>query len=139
MKQWILKKTTNLVDVLIDIIFIFSVMILLSMGVSKFVTGSASIFGFRPMRVMSDSMEPVLMTGDIVLGRIVAGQDITIGNIYTYRSKDLKGITVIHRVYEARSDGYIFWGDNNEAPDPLVVPPEDISFEIIWYPSMKKG
>ena len=129
------KAISKIMEVIFDIITVFAIAMLLSLGITKLATGTGSFFGYRPMYVMSASMEPTLMTGDFVLGRVADRDDIEIGGIYTYHAKD-KNEMIVHRVYGETPDGkYIFWGDNNEAPDSIAVDAKDIAFEVIWYPN----
>ena len=76
---------------------------------------------YRPMIVMTKSMEPVLKKGDIIIGRKVSDEmKLKVGDICSYRPEDA-GYTVTHRIIEISDDGYIFKGDNNveEDADPI--------------------
>jgi len=76
------------------------------------------------LSVVSDSMDPTLQIGDL----IIAGKaDYQVGDIAIY---DLRGITIVHRITEKRGDSFIFKGDNNPVADPETVPVERIRGKV---------
>jgi signal peptidase len=68
------------------------------------------------MAVVSNSMDPTLKKGDLVVVKGVSPEDIKIGDIIVYHNP-LQGVAVVHRVIDIRKDGgkLIFYtkGDNN--------------------------
>ena len=76
------------------------------------------------LSVVSNSMEPTLHVGDL----IIAGKaDYKEGDIAIYISDR---VTIVHRIVEKRPDGYVFKGDNNAVPDPRPVPRERITGKV---------
>lgn len=95
-----------------------------------------TITGTKPMFIMSGSMEPVIRTGTIVIGKKVDNNsDIRVGDIYTYKNPD-KDYTITHRIVSANENGFVFKGDNNQKQDPVLVEPEWIQYKIVWYPQI---
>lgn len=92
-----LKKIMNVLSVLLLIILIAVVLFLF---VSRIMGETPSLFGYYVFRVSSDSMEPTLMVGDVILVKSVDAEDIGIDDIITYKSKDgsMYGREVTHRV-----------------------------------------
>ena len=89
-------------------------------------------FGIKAFVIVSGSMQPDLMIGDIVIVKKCDKNDINVGDIISYRS----GHSVItHRIVEfIESDGqtgYITKGDNNNVKDNVVVKFEDIEGKYI--------
>lgn len=89
-------------------------------------------FGIKTFVIVSGSMQPDLMIGDIVIVKKCDKNDINVGDIISYRS----GQSVItHRIIEfIESDGqtgYITKGDNNNVKDNVVVKFEDIEGKYI--------
>ena len=89
-------------------------------------------FGIKTFVIVSGSMQPDLMIGDIVIVKNCDKNDINVGDIISYRS----GQSVItHRIVEfIESDGqtgYITKGDNNNVKDNVVVKFEDIEGKYI--------
>lgn len=95
------------------------------------------------MAVMSDSMEPTLERGDLVVVKGVEGGKIDSGDIVVYRSP-FKRIAVVHRVIDVENHNgkryFITKGDNDET-NPLsdqevgIAPPlteEDIKGEVVF-------
>lgn len=83
--------------------------------------------GWEPLTVLTQSMEPLLHPGDVVVVEPVSGKDVAVGDVVTYRASDSSLIT--HRVvevqrstYAGREDTIIVQGDANNVPDdPLVA------------------
>jgi len=102
-------------DVL-EIIIAFSVAWLFYQGLSYAVDTPMPI-----VSVVSNSMEPVLHRGDML---VVTGSDnLSVGDIVIYDSVYARE-TIVHRVIEEVEGGYIIKGDNNERPDRGVVSEE---------------
>lgn len=71
--------------------------------------------------IISASMEPTIMTGDIILVR--PGAAVGVGDVITFVNNE--GVTITHRIVEeGLTDGrrsFVTEGDNNEAPEPYPV------------------
>lgn len=101
-----------------DIMFIA-----LLIGLAAFMSG---FFSYRPMAIVSNSMQPVYSRGSIVVvQRITDPMDIKLGDIVQYESA---GKTITHRVVaiDAASNGsgrrvFTTKGDNSPSSDPLVA------------------
>jgi len=94
---------------------------------------------FRTFIVQSGSMEPTIMTGDIIFIRQDRGFGIK--DIITYQ--DPKGHIVTHRIIktEKLANGsleFITQGDNNEDPDQYTTPPKRV-LGIHWFTIPKLG
>ena len=86
---------------------------------------------YRPMIVMTRSMEPAIKRGDILIGeKITWDTSLNIGDICTYIPKDA-GYTVTHRIVATDGSTYIFKGDNNEREDEERVLRSQIKYLII--------
>lgn len=118
-----------------NLISILCTTILISMVVSKILTGWSSIFSYRAFYVVSESMEPEITVNQLVLGKYVTEDDeLEIGEIYAYKRDGVVGQEIIiHRLIAISEDGqYQFKGDNNEWPDAELVDREDIGYQVIW-------
>ena len=89
--------------------------------VSVLVWGATQAGWIKPLVVISGSMEPGIMTGDLLVARAQPTSELRVGDVATLHS-DLTGDLVSHRVVSAepRDDGR--WdvrmqGDANESPD----------------------
>ncbi|MBI5332182.1 MAG: signal peptidase I [Candidatus Aenigmarchaeota archaeon] len=75
--------------------------------------------------VVSESMEPTLHVGDMV---VIASGEYHTGDIVVYMRGNMP---IIHRIIEEREKGYIIKGDNNPVPDPGIVKKEQIMGKTI--------
>ena len=119
-----------------NVLTAIAVVVLMSMVISKAVTGWSSVFSYRVFYIMSESMEPVISEKGIVMGEVVPKDEkLKVGGIYAYKRDGILGQEiVIHRLIAITEDGrYQFQGDNNELPDEVLVEREDIGYEIIGH------
>ncbi len=85
--------------------------------------------------VASESMEPVLFKGDVVIIDYNPSS-IETGDIIIYYARWFQNRHVIHRVIakEESTNGdiiYILKGDNNEDQDPDPVSPKDVIAKVV--------
>ena len=118
-----LKK---LKDIALDILLFLLIGVTALMLGSKIIYGKASIFGYRPFIVQSESMLPDYEVGTILIAQVT--DDVEIGEVYAY--KNAIGMTIVHRLVDITDEGYIFKGDNNDFTDN-PVPLEKIQYKII--------
>ncbi len=96
--------------------------VLVLIAVVSFMTG---VFSYRPIAIVSNSMQPVYSRGAmVVIQRVDESMDIEVGDIVQYQSE---GKTITHRVVavDAASDGsgnrvYTTKGDNSPSRDPII-------------------
>lgn len=107
--------------------------VLAIVGVLSAGTWAATAAGWiQPVIVMSGSMEPGIMTGDLLIDRPVATDDVEVGDVITVPS-ELTGSLVTHRVVEidhAENGGATIrlQGDANDRED---VAPYEVGAEVI--------
>lgn len=119
-----------------NIFALIGMLMIVSMIVSKLLTGWSSIFSFRSFFIVSESMEPQIGVNQLVLGKYVPdSEELEIGEIYAYRRDGFIGQEIIiHRLIAIAEDGRCqFKGDNNELPDTELVERENIGYQIIRY------
>lgn len=112
------------------------VTVILSMTITKYTSGKATIFGYKPFFIMSGSMEPTIHTHQLVVAVPITPDKVKVGDIVTYDlhstlNRNIKK-TIIHRVIAIDNDKFIFKGDNNSKADEPVNP-ENIGYKIIRY------
>ena len=115
-------------------------MILASILVTTLLTGTPSIFGFRPMFVVSESMEPVIHKHQFILAVTINEKDLKVGDIVGIKApKDKNALTsklVVHRIIGINEDGtFILKGDANLSSlyYETHVTAEQIQYKVIWY------
>jgi signal peptidase len=93
--------------------------------------------GSLPLSVLTQSMEPTLPPGTLVVVRPVAVDDIEVGDVVTYQITSGQAAVVTHRVIavSSSSDGgrtFTTKGDNNDVADSKPVLPAQIR-GTVWY------
>lgn len=120
--------------ILSNILLIFCTVCVLSCAVTFFINDKdftrANVLGYKFTFVMSESMEPEIMTHALCLIHVFNNADdedieenINVGDIIVYKCtyEDGTKINIIHRVIAIVDGGYITKGDNNENADADVV------------------
>ena len=124
---------------IVDIIAAFLVAWLFYQGLG-FATGTSMPI----VSVVSESMEPILHKGDLL---VVAGtQDPRVGDIVIYQNRCLafpsQDKTIVHRIINETPEGFVIKGDNNVSPDPCIVRKEQIigkvwvAVPLLGYPRL---
>ena len=138
--RWTVGKVIGrLLDLILNVFFVLALVGFLSMAVTWAFHGfdltQANVFGYTINPVLSGSMEPTIMTGDIVIAKRVAFEDVEVGDIVIYKHTFTNGktVSIMHRVVEKYDDHLIMKGDNNETNDPWEVRAEDVRCQVILY------
>ena len=86
-------------------------------------TEPASLFGYQPLTVLSNSMNPSFATGDMLFVKKMDPKEVKTDDVITFREPGGKLIT--HRVIEVIDTsgeiGFVTKGDNNNVKDGDVV------------------
>jgi signal peptidase len=90
-----------------------------------------SFDGYIPLIVLSDSMNPLIESGDVIICRTVDAEDIAKGDIIAFIDPAGDGTSVVsHRVTSIiNKDGALSFrtqGDANNAEDEMSVPAENV-------------
>lgn len=85
-----------------------------------------SVAGKLPLIVLTDSMYPVIQSGDLIICSTGEPEQVEVGDVIAFFDPAGNGTTIVsHRVLEVTElDGQIAWrtkGDNNNAEDRLLV------------------
>ena len=91
----------------------------------------------QPLVVVSGSMEPHIMTGDLLVALPEPTRDLRPGEVASIRS-DLTGDLVTHRVVSVERTGAETWavrmrGDANASPDAQAY----VVGETVWQPAVR--
>jgi signal peptidase I len=87
------------------------------------------LFGWRPLLILTGSMEPAVSPGDVVLvSTLPDGIDYEPGMVVAFDTVDVEGepIVKVHRITGPDGDGFVTRGDANASPDSGVRSREDI-------------
>ena len=86
--------------------------------------------GYKPLRVTTDSMEPTIMTGAIVIARQVPFDSLKPGDVITFVRGD--GMLNTHRIISIENGAAVTQGDNALAPDVGAVTAYNFRYKIIF-------
>ncbi len=103
-------------------------------GVSNRVSPSrVSFFGYKPLMIVSDSMEPYIMTGALVLCKRVDPAEIRERDVVSYQKGNELYTHRVIRILDNGAGGFQFQtkGDNLDDPDPLLVDEEQVAFRVV--------
>jgi len=116
----------------------------LSSGLLLIVAGLAVVLivvpkatGSTPLTVLTQSMEPTLPPGTLLVVRPTPVEDIRIGDVVTYQITSGQPAVISHRVVSvaSSSDGsrtFTLKGDNNALADPAPVTAAQVR-GVVWY------
>lgn len=92
-----------------------------------------TIFGRAPLVVLTESMEPTIKSGDLIVCDKVDGKDVKEGDVISFFDPDSNGTAVVtHRVVKVEADektGEVYFrtkGDNNDLEDRTSVPTKNL-------------
>ena len=113
---------TALCVVLIPILIINCILIIKSYTSEEV----PNVAGTLPLIVLTDSMYPVIRSGDIIICKTAEPEEVQVGDVIAFFDPAGNGSTIVtHRVMEVtQHSDQIAWrtkGDNNNAEDRLVV------------------
>ncbi|SDH11187.1 signal peptidase I [Microbacterium pygmaeum] len=96
-----------------------------------------ALVGGRPFTVLTQSMEPGLPPGTLLVVRPTVPAEIRLGDVLTYQIESGKPAVISHRVVQKSSTAegtisFITQGDNNDIPDDKAVQEVQI-VGTLWY------
>lgn len=127
-----MKKAWNVIsNLLIGLLAVVAVcmMIFTVVSVTTFDRSDRSIFGYRMMVVLSDSMSATdFKAGDLIFVKETDPKTLKEGDVIAYTSQDSAnyGTTVTHKIRRAATDeegnpGFVTYGTTTGVDDPAVV------------------
>jgi signal peptidase len=141
----VIKKIGNfIIDTLVVVILVVSVLVTIA-SVSSRTSGVSNLFGYTLLSVQTDSMEPVIRPGDLIIGRLNADgvQEYEVGDIVTFQMLvDRTLIYNTHRIIAKESVGseiyYTTQGDNTAEADQNSIVSGDIvsAYQNIRIPKL---
>ena len=108
----------------------------LTLALAAAVIAIPAAVGGSALTVLTQSMEPGLPPGSLIVIRPTPVEDIAIGDVITYQIRSGEEAVVTHRVISKTfADGevtFITQGDNNNVPDPEPVREVQVR-GTLWY------
>jgi signal peptidase len=126
-----MKKILVIILDIVIFIIIFLAIFLTVMSLTKGKNSLSSIFGYYFFSVKTESMEPTIKKGDLIIGKEYKNEDVKKDDIISfYVLENDRTIIKTHRIKEVYDDGalksYLTKGDNNENPDNVHITKSDI-------------
>lgn len=95
-----------------------------------------TVMGYGLSHVMSESMEPTIMTGGYTVFQKVEPEELQVGDIIVFHNARFgmgENTLYCHRIVSISEDGMIgTWGDNNDSADPYRTPASDVVGRVVW-------
>ena len=127
-----LHKVLTVIGTVLCIILIPVLIINCTLIIKSFTSEEVpSVAGKLPLIVLTDSMYPVIQSGDLIICRTAQPEEIEAGDVIAFFDPAGNGTTIVtHRVLEVTElDGRTAWrtkGDNNNTEDRLLVTGEKL-------------
>ncbi len=134
------KQNNKIAKKIIDIILIILAYNIILVAISNINTEKGmSLFGCEAYIIRTNSMEPSIKNGDVVITKKVPEEKIQEGDVITFK-QDADIITHrISRIEEENGKKYITKGDNNNIEDSSKITYQEIKGkEIITIPYLGK-
>ena len=130
----VLKKIVNvLIDIIVVLILLISATILTITLTTSKDTGAPNVFGYTLNTIQSQSMEPEMYKGDMIIGKVVDENtpEFKVGDIVIYTTTQemddgtSEYVLICHRIVKTKEvngvTSYLTKGDNNEVTDAKSV------------------
>lgn len=135
----ILKKKLNIVKEIFSWILLVSMLCLMVYSVYSSVQAKKNdepffLLGYRPILVLTGSMEPYMLTNGVCLTKEVTSIDeLELGDVITYHMKNEGGktIRITHRIIAIDNDEIFTKGDNNHVDDGYPLSIDQVESKVI--------
>ena len=129
-----MKKVVGIViNVILWLFVVFAALTTVVVFTGTSNNGVGNLFGYIPFSIQTQSMEPTIKAGDVVIGKEVDFNTLKEGDIITYwTTVDEQKILNTHRITKVISNGkgsvpsFKTKGDNNQIEDEYTVAAADI-------------
>ncbi len=110
-------------EVLSAALVVLEIALILFVLISKISGDMPALFGYRMFQIISPSMEPELMVGDIIISKEYNGEQLEPGDVITYigREGDFAGKNITHKVIWVEDNEIVTQGIANPSPDPKIT------------------
>jgi len=127
------KQNEKLIRRIIDIVLVILIynVILVSISCINKIE-KITVFGYRAYIIKTDSMEPSINKGDVVITKRTKEEKLKVGDVITFKQKEA---VITHRIvnienYE-QGNRYITKGDNNNIEDSQKISYENIEGKCV--------
>ena len=127
-KSTAMHKVLTVIGTILCLVLIPILVINCILIVKSFTTEDVpDVAGLLPLIVLTDSMYPVIESGDLIICHTAEPEEIAVGDVIAFFDPAGNGTSIVtHRVIEVtEKNGELAWrtkGDNNNTEDRLSVP-----------------
>lgn len=127
----IIKKT---IGIIITILFIGIFVAAAFSTFNAMQTGEpATVLGYRPVFILSGSMEPEIQTNGVVITHeINSMKDIAVGDVITFKVPEENNIRVTHRIISIENGIIKTKGDNNRVADLYDTTIDEVDSKVVF-------
>ena len=130
-----LYKFGKILSTIICIIILFLIIFNVTLMVESYINPNElpSFLGIKSFVIVSESMEPTIMTEDVIFITNTSRENLEVGDIISFRIGDYINTHRIIRIEQQNGEEvYITKGDNNNAEDRTPVKFEDIEGKYLF-------
>jgi len=117
---------------------LFGLIVCLSLFVLafRFLGETPTVFGYSLYYVLTESMEPEIMAGEIILSKTTDPNDLQVGDIVTYigDTGELKDKIITHKIVQIDNGIFTTQGTANDTPDPEIHASQILSKYVTTIP-----
>lgn len=132
------SKLGNILTIISDILFVIVLAMLVYLCVTVQKGNVPGIFGYKVLKVVTSSMEPLIEKGDYIIIKCIKPEDVKVGDVISFLSSDpvLEKNINTHRVTSIERDAqgklvFTTKGDNNKFED--YYPALEDKFLGVYY------
>ena len=133
-RQGKVNKILTVVGIVLCVILVPILIVNCTMIVKSFIhkDKAPSFFRVTPLIVLTESMEPVISAGDMIITTRIDAQDVSEGDVISFYDPAGNGTSIVtHRVEKiaTNADGTLLFytkGDNNNTSDKIPVPEKSL-------------
>lgn len=134
-----MKKTLHIAKEVISWVILVAVLIAFAFSVYTNITNEkvgegAFLLGYRPVLVLTGSMEPYMMTNGLALTKQVSDiNELETGDVITYHieSESGKTLRITHRIIAIEGEYIYTKGDNNYVDDGIALTMENVEAKVV--------
>ena len=130
-----LYRLGKILSTIICIFILFLIIINVTLIIESYINPNElpSFLGIKSFVIVSESMEPTIMTNDVIFITQSEKEDLEVGDIISFHVGDYINTHRIVKIEERNGqDVYITKGDNNKTEDKGYVEYEDIEGKYIF-------
>ena len=130
-----LYKIGKILSTIICIVILFLIIFNITLMIKSYINPNElpSFLGIKSFVIVSESMEPTIMTNDVIFITNTSKENLSVGDIISFKTGDYINTHRIIRIEEENGEEvYITKGDNNKDEDRGYVRFQDIEGKYLF-------